>query len=116
MGRENLEKIYGERAQFTAKLGKFGKKRSKTDLDKKTVLLENIKHNGREVSDHLWIDAGKWCEILQVGDEFIFSARVVRYTRLPNRHADPDGEDYDKGAEEEYTLHYPHNVFRLNFR
>ena len=106
MNRSNLEPLVGQTVRWRGKLARFGNNKATM---RPTVLLENLravslKHGGLRLScrvDHVWIDAGSWCEGIPLGSTIYLDAIVIPYQRGDTR----------TGLEErDYKLHAPHNV------
>jgi hypothetical protein len=84
--RNELAKLYGRRAVFTARIGRFGNKPGFPSWrgTVPTVLLKQITNtNGVELCDHAWLEAGGQWERLGLGpgDRVRFSARVSGYDK-----------------------------------
>ena len=93
--REQLRKYYGQRLRFTATVDRFGKKKGYKGRTLITILLENVIHSGEEVTDHLWMTAGKWSKYLEEGDTFSFNARVMQYLKGYRWHDDDNPMEID---------------------
>lgn len=81
--RKELQRLTGkERHRFTATFERFGTKPGWFDRDK-TILLVDVKLDGRVICDHLWFSCGKSFDRLALvkGDEVEFYARVSKYTK-----------------------------------
>ena len=107
-----MKALFGERCSFTATVEAFGAKAGfKGRRPIKTILLIDVYGNGELLTDHLWMRAGKWSDLLTVGDTFTFDARVGQYLKGYRGR-----RGYDDGfpLEIDYQLQRPTNIRILN--
>ena len=82
--RKNLEKINGDRLQFTATVARFGTKTNYHGFAQKTICFKDVNFIcGKVATDHLWMTVGKTIESLNLneGDKVTFFARVGGYRK-----------------------------------
>jgi hypothetical protein len=104
--RNELAKLYGRRAVFTATIGRFGKKPGFGPRPNPipTVLLKDIcDEQDNLLTDHLWVEYGISLQRLDVReqDRIRFNARVTGY----NKGVDGNGFDY--------RLSYPTKISKV---
>lgn len=90
MVREELKELHGKgKLSFEATFEKLSK--DKIFAEKDTALLTGVTHNGKEVSDHIWIKAGKRLKKfiekhdIKPGTRIRFTAIVVEYFHAGKR-------------------------------
>ncbi len=105
--RKELKSINKQRLNFSATVERFGFKSAFRGPDIKTILLKNVKTNGKVLTDHLWLTCGKWSEKLNIGDIISFDARVSTYTKGYKGYRD---DIYDKPVETDYRLERPTKI------
>ncbi|MEM4099028.1 MAG: hypothetical protein QXW57_04695 [Candidatus Micrarchaeaceae archaeon] len=71
----------GTRGEFIATVSRFGTKTGWNGEMIKTVLLTNVKRDGKLVTDHVWFVVGKRLSGLKEGDVVKFQARVQEYVK-----------------------------------
>ena len=82
MPRTELTPFIGKQTRWKGIIGKFGKRLSRGDEQRNTVLLENVREVETQIEiDHSWITGGRWSEGLHVGDVIYFDALVCPYRR-----------------------------------
>ena len=86
--RTELRALSGRRLRFTARVGRRSNRRTRSG--NQTILLEDIRHRGQVVADHIWVSAGYWSEGLEQGDEVVLQAGVRSYRK-------GDSHDYSLG-------------------
>ncbi|MDA6068950.1 hypothetical protein NJT12_04875 [Flavobacterium sp. AC] len=82
--RKELEKLKTIRMTFTAKVGRFGTKKSYHGYSEPTICLCNIKDSdGNQLTDHIWFTVGKTIEKLklEINEVIKFDARVNGYRK-----------------------------------
>lgn len=72
IGTDNRHVFEGKVSRFSYSGGKYSEK---------TILLKNIKMDGKLVTDHLWFKVGKFWMNCKVGDCVKFNARVKEYRK-----------------------------------
>jgi hypothetical protein len=106
--RHGLKQIDGQRLRFSAKVVRFGTRKSFHGWPEPTILLGNLCQDGCTVSDHLWFKCGKWSKDLQEGDTFEFEARVDSYMKgYQGYRAEESGEAW---TATDYHLERPTKV------
>ena len=101
-----------ERNTFTATVSRFGKKNGwKGPLD--TILLTEVKHDGKVVCDHLWFTCGKQFKSLNLkeGDVITFSARVSSYIKGYKGYRE---DVYDHPISKDWRLSFPTKVRKMS--
>jgi hypothetical protein len=100
MTRYELGRRVEERLLFTGEFANYG---TKPGYAKRpvTILLVQIRHNNRFVTDHLWFNRTKGFEAvgLRKGDQVQFEARIRTYRKSNGRL--------------DYKLSYPTKISRL---
>ena len=105
--REKLRLLNGQRIRVTARIERFGEKPAFRGPPIKTILLRRVVYGEQEVTDHLWMTAGKWSEGLQPGHIVAFNARVTIYAKgYKGRREDV----WDAPIERDYRLSRPTKV------
>lgn len=92
--RERLGRYFGQTHCFIARFQSY----AKTNEGSNVGCLYNVKLDGREVADHVWIHrSGKMKDLeLQHGDIVEFEARVGRYARgEPMQHVSEVQYEYN---------------------
>ena len=82
--RKSLKKYNGKRIEFTAKVGRKGKKSGWRGREEITLLLQNIKSNSGEfIADHIWVNWTKTlrCAGIKEGDQINFKGTVESYLK-----------------------------------
>lgn len=83
--RDKLEEFYGKRLVFTGTFARFGNKTRHNSKPgkQKTVLIEEIKSDGKLLCEHCWfaLIKGFGKLALKTGDFIMFEARVSRYLK-----------------------------------
>jgi hypothetical protein len=82
-------RFVGQRLTFTATFLTFGKTQNKAGHPISYMLVQDVRHNGRWLADHVWIPLRKDEHVkaqLQRGDDIRFSAEVNIYTKGNLRH------------------------------
>ena len=100
--RKELKKLCGTRTRFKGEVVSFGIKTGYKGRSLETMLLKNVTliTNDDVLTDHQWINCGKWSESVSEGDVIEFDARVKKYTkgyqgyRYDLRAAHPPSIDY----------------------
>jgi hypothetical protein len=87
IGRVALGKREGERLRFSAKASRFGSRVGHDGRTVRTIMLSEVHEAGSDavLTEHLWLDRGKWSAELKIGDRFEFDARVANYIKGPVR-------------------------------
>lgn len=106
--RQQLQKLEGKRGRFTGVFCRYGNKAVWKGITLKTILLKDIKHNGRLVCDHLWFNLTKEFDNLSLkeGTQIAFDARVKSYYKGYQGYR----EDVDKPVEMDFKLSHPTKV------
>lgn len=106
--REQLARLGGLRRQFTGTFKRYGTKTGWQGRIEQTVLLVNIKKDGRgvTVADHLWFNntKGFGALALEPGDVVRFTARVTTYEKGYKGFRDDENLP---PVERDYRLSYP---------
>jgi len=107
--RENLKKINGVRAKFTARFVRYGTRKTYTGRRDKTLLFREIRDEAGELrADHLWFHNSKAFQNLgelQGGEIIEFYARVTPYKKY-YRGLD----SFERMREIDYKLSHPTQV------
>lgn len=111
--RKQLSKINNVRTGFTGVFVRFGTKSNWHGFPEKTVLLKDIKLNGKEYADHLWFNYTKEFQKidLQENDVVCFDARVKRYIKGYKGYREE--MQYEHPIEEDYKLSHPTKVKKV---
>lgn len=66
---------------FTATVGRRGLRRGLLGHQVETVVLEAVRIDALDgvMRDHVWLDAGRWCQGLNPGDFIQFKADLAEY-------------------------------------
>lgn len=93
--RKSLQRLEGQRLEFTAVVDRFGTKGGWHGGKEETILLKEVFHGGKLVTDHLWFSRGRAFDGLQPGQRIRFRARATEYEkgyqgRRLDRMFDPD--------------------------
>lgn len=102
--REQLKKLDGRRAKFTASFVRYGSKPAGRYPGCVTLLFRDVAGTaGEPITDHLWFrDCMAWRALnLQPGDRVAFEARAASYTK---------GYERD---EMDYKLSHPTHIRKL---
>lgn len=109
--REKLAELNERRITVSAKVEKFGTKKSFKGFPQKTVLLIDIKdQSGKILCDHLWLTEGKQIKNLglEIGDKIAFTARVTEYEKGYKGIYDESNP-----IEVDYRLSFPTNFSKM---
>ena len=109
--REKLVELNDKRITVSAKVEKFGSRKSFIGFLQKTVLLIDIKdQSGKMLCDHLWLTEGKQIKNLSliVGDFIMFTARVTEYEK-----GYKGVYDESNPVEVDYRLSFPSNFTKI---
>ena len=83
--REKLKALSGRRLRFTARVGRRRRSLTRAGNPIPSILLEDIRHQGEVVSDHVWVRDGYWNKGLKKGDLITLQAGVGSYLSKANR-------------------------------
>ena len=82
MPRTELTQFIGKQTRWKGTVIRFGKRLSRGDEQRNTVLLENVREVETKIEiDHSWITGGRWAAGLIIGDIIYFDALVCPYRR-----------------------------------
>ena len=82
--RRELGKMSDYRGTFTGTFVRYGKYSSRWVASKSTILLKDVKKDGKWMCDHLWLNVTKSIQaagVLVDGDVLQFDARVTPYLK-----------------------------------
>ena len=107
--RREMREIEGYRGTFTGIFERYGSKSAYRGPPVRTLLLKDVRQDGRPVCDHLWLNETKGFAALwdlQNGDTVQFDGRVTRYVKGYRGRRD----DVYKPVEVDYKLSRPTKV------
>ena len=97
-----------KRYTFTAIVEKFSLKNGFRNLPLRTILLTDVRYEGKLVADHVWLTCGRriYSAILIPGDLIQFDARIKEYEKGYKGRR----EDVCKPISRDYCLSYPTKI------
>ena len=107
--RQGLQKLDGVRRRFVGVFVRYGTKKGWKGVTLTTILLKDIKINGKLICDHLWFNLTKEFDnlTLKEGTTVAFDARVREYLKGYRGYRD---DVYDKPVERDFKLSHPTKV------
>ena len=114
--RAKLKKIENTRKKFTAVFKRYGSKTNWHGFSEKTILLVDVKSNGKgkTVTEHIWFRMTKGFEKLgelKEGDILQFDARVKEYTK---GYKGCILDNWERPVEIDYKLNNPTKIKKLD--
>jgi len=106
--RQGLQKLDGVRRRFVGVFVRYGTKKGWKGVTLTTILLKDIKINGKLICDHLWFNLTKEFDnlTLKEGTTVAFDARVREYLKGYRGYR----ENVDKPVELDFKLSHPTKV------
>ena len=97
-----------KRYTFTAIVERFSLKNGFRNLPLRTILLTNVRYEGKLVADHVWLTCGRriYSAVLIPGDLIQLDARIKEYEKGYKGRR----EDVYKPISRDYCLSYPTKI------
>lgn len=95
MSRKKLIKLLNKELEYTGTFEKIGNGGD-------NICITNVKHNGKTVTDHVWIGLSRESHGASVGDEvrFTATARTYKDTRGERKHGLSQCHDFRTNTKE----------------